>query len=121
MDFAFCILLCVIVPCALAAWFGTRFRSPLVALFVTWAISPIVSTVGTVVLVLVLKPLAPDTNSTVKTMTYFLGPLPGAISGLLAGPIAGIFAAMIVSGRRRNELAKSDVSDQSGVETQSKP
>lgn len=120
MDFLISCFLFIVTPCAMTAWFTTRFRSPLKALFVTWAMSPIMCVVVTVVVMLVLKPLTPDNNETVKTMTYFIGPLPPLIAGFVAGPIAGIVAAVVVDRRRRKELAKSDVSDESGSEAQSK-
>ena len=95
----------IVAPCVIAAWLGTRVRSPLIAFVLTWIATPLVSFLVTVVLAPVLRGLTPANNDgTGAIMIPFFG--------IVTGAIAGIVAAVIVK-RRGSEVApQADASDQ---------
>ena len=97
MGFLIGFPLFIIAPCAIAAWLGTRVRSPLVAFVLTWIATPFVSFLLTVVLAPVLRELTPANNDGTGAIMipYF---------GIVTGVIAGIVAALIVQ-RRDREVA----------------
>jgi hypothetical protein len=92
MGFLIGFPLFIVAPCAIAAWLGTRVRSPLIAFVVTWIATPLVSLVLTVVLAPVLRELTPANNDGTGAIMipYF---------GIATGVIAGIVAARIVKRR----------------------
>jgi len=78
----------IVAPCAVAAWIGTRLRSPIVAFFVTWALTPFASLVITVLGTPILPAITPPNNDgTGAIMLPFLGIVTGLIAGIVAGVI----------------------------------
>ncbi len=108
MSFVIGFPLFIVAPCAIAAWLGTRVRSPLIAFVVTWVMTPLVSYGITVLGTPVLRAITPANNDGTGAIMipYF---------GIVTGLIAGIVVAWIVK-RRRSEVAqKPDASDQREV------
>lgn len=105
MGFLIGFPLFIVAPCAIAAWLGTRVRSPLVAFVVTWIATPLVSFVITVVFTPVLRAITPANNDGTGAIMipYF---------GIATGAIAGIVAAMIVKWRDGEVAPTQDASDQ---------
>lgn len=105
MSFVIGFPLFIVAPCVIAAWLGTRVRSPLIAFVLTGIATPLVSFVLTVVFKPVLRAITPAGNDgTGAIMIPFFG--------IVTGAIAGIVAAMIVK-RRCGEVASNpDASDQ---------
>ncbi len=110
MGFLIGFPLFIVAPCAIAAWLGTRVRSPLIAFVLTWIATPFVSFVLTIVLAPVLRALIPANNDgTGAIMIPFLG--------IMTGVISGIVAAVIVK-RRGGEVApKPNASNQHETDT----
>lgn len=83
----------IVAPCAIAAWLGSRVRSPLIAFVLTWIATPFVSLVLTVALAPVLRGLIPANNDGTGAIMipYF---------GIVTGVIAGTVAAVIVKRRK---------------------
>ncbi len=110
MGFLIGFPLFIVAPCAIAAWLGTRVRSPLMAFVLTWIATPFVSFVLTVVFTPVLRAITPAGNDgTGAIMLPFIG--------IVTGLIAGIVAARIVK-RRGGEVApKPDVADQDEMDS----
>ena len=105
MSFLIGFPLFIVTPCVIAAWLGSRVRSPLIAFVLTWIATPLVSFVLTVALAPVLRELTPPNNDGTGAIMipYF---------GIVTGVIAGIVVAMIVK-RRGGEVApKPDASYQ---------
>ena len=92
-------------PCVIAAWLGTRVRSPLIAFVLTWIATPLVSFVITTVFTLVLRAITPAGNDGTGAII-----LP--FFGIVTGVIAGIIAAVIVQRRGRDVPPKPNVSEQ---------
>lgn len=91
----------IVAPCAIAAWLGTRVRSPLIAFVLTWIATPFVSFALTLVLAPVLRALVPaNSDGTGVIMIPFFG--------IVTGIIAGIVAAVIVQRRRGEAASKPD-------------
>lgn len=89
----------IVAPCAIAAWLGSRVRSPFMAFLLTWLATPLVSLVLTVVLAPVLRTLTPANNDgTGAIMIPFVG--------IVTGLIAGILAAVIVRRRGGGQALK---------------
>lgn len=105
MSFVIGFPLFIVAPCVIAAWLGTRVRSPFIAFVLTWVLTPLVSYVITVLGSPVLRAITPAGNDgTGAIMIPFFG--------IVTGLIAGIVVARIVQ-RRRGEVAqKPDASDQ---------
>jgi hypothetical protein len=67
-----------LAPCAIAAWLGTRVRSPMIAFAVAWVLTPLVSYVITVLGTPVLRAITPAGNDgTGAIMIPFLGIVTG--------------------------------------------
>jgi hypothetical protein len=99
MGFLIGFPLFILAPCAIAAWLGTRVRSPVIAFVLTWIATPLVSFVITVVFTPVLRAITPAGNDgTGAIMLPFFG--------IVTGLIAGIVAAVLVQRRNGREAAK---------------
>jgi hypothetical protein len=104
MGFLIGFPLFIVAPCVIAAWIGTRVRSPLIAFVVTWVLTPLVSFVLTIVGTPILRAITPANNDgTGAIMIPFFG--------IATGAIAGIVAAVIVR-RRGNVAPRPGVSEQ---------
>ncbi len=110
MGFLIGFPLFIVAPCAIAAWLGTRVRTPLIAFVLTWIATPLVSFVLTIVLTPVLRAITPANNDGTGAIMipYF---------GIVTGAIAGIVAAMIVKRRCGEVVPQPDASDQHEAET----
>lgn len=85
MGFLIGFPLFIVAPCAIAAWLGTRVRSPVVAFLVTWVLTPLVSYVITVLGTPVLRAITPAGNDgTGAIMIPFFGIATGVIAGIVA-------------------------------------
>lgn len=105
MGFLIGFPLFIVAPCAIAAWLGTRVRSPLIAFVVTWITTPLVSFVITSAFTPVLRAITPAGNDgTGAIMIPFFG--------IVTGVIAGIVAVMIVKRRGGEDAPRPDASDQ---------
>ncbi len=105
MGFLIGFPLFIVAPCAIAAWLGTRVRSPLIAFVLTWIATPFVSVAITIVFTPVLRAITPPNNDgTGAIMIPFFG--------IVTGAIAGIIAAVIVNRRRRDVAQMTNVSEQ---------
>jgi biotin transporter BioY len=99
MGFLIGFPLFIVAPCVIATWVGTRVRSSLVALLVTWGLTPLVSLVITVLGTPILRAITPANNDgTFAIMLPFFG--------IATGLIAGIAASVIVKRRIDREPAK---------------
>lgn len=58
MGFLIGFPLFIVAPCAIAAWLGTRVRSPVIAFFVAWVMTPHVTYVITVLGTPVLRAIS---------------------------------------------------------------
>lgn len=105
MGFLIGFPLFIVAPCAVAAWLGTRVRSPMIAFAVAWVLTPLVSYAITVLGTPVLRAITPAGNDgTGAIMIPFFG--------IVTGVIAGIVAARIVKRRGADVPPKPDVSVQ---------
>ena len=105
MSFLIGFPLFIVAPCAIAAWLGTRVRSPVIAFVLTWIATPLVSFGITVVFTPVLRSITPANNDgTGAIMIPFYG--------IVTGVFAGIIAAMIVKRRGSQVAPQADASDQ---------
>ena len=110
MSFLIGFPLFIVAPCAIAAWLGTRVRSPAVAFVLTWALTPLVSAVVTVLGIPVLRAITPANNDgTGAIMLPFFG--------IVTGLIAGIVAAEIVKRQAGEVRPKPDASNQHETDT----
>lgn len=112
MGFLVFVLLFIVAPCAIAAWLGTRVRSPLIALVLTWIATPLVSLVFTIVGTPVLRAITPAGNDgTGAIMLPFFGIVTGLIAGIVAARIVkrrGIEVAPIREDSKQSEPASRD-------------
>lgn len=109
MGFLIGFPLFIVAPCVIAAWLGSRVRSPLIAFVLTWIATPLVSLVITIVFTPVLRAITPAGNDgTGAIMIPFFG--------IVTGVIAGIVAAWIVKRRGGDVAPKPDASDQHETE-----
>ena len=93
MGFLIGFPLFIVAPCVVAAWIGTRVRWPVVALVMTWLLTPLMSFFVTVLGTPILRAFSPAGNDgTAAIMLPFLG--------VFTGLVAGIVASRVV--RRRN-------------------
>ena len=84
------ISLFIVAPCVIAAWLGTRIRRPLIAFFLAWVLTPVISLAFTVVFWPVLRELTPPNNDgTGAIMLPFLGIVTGLVAGIVAAIIVG--------------------------------
>jgi biotin transporter BioY len=110
MGFLIGFPLFIVAPCVIAAWVGTRVRSPVIALVVTWLLTPLGSLVITVLGTPILRAITPANNDgTFAIMLPFFG--------IVTGLIAGIVASVIVKRRSGEVTSKPDASDQHVAET----
>src|SRR5688572_28381521 len=93
MGFLIGFPLFIVAPCAIAAWIGTRVRSPVIAFVVTWVLTPLVSYVLTIAGTPILRAISPANNDGTGAIMipYF---------GIVTCAIAGIVAAVIVKRRQ---------------------
>jgi hypothetical protein len=105
----------IVAPGVIAGWFGTRVRRPVIAFFLAWIMTPIVTLIVTIALWPLLRALIPpDNDGTGAIMLPFLG--------IATGLVAGIVAAVIVGRRRDKGAATSAVRDRnSAVVTTAEP
>lgn len=109
MGFLIGFPLFIVAPCVIAAWVGTRVRSPIIAFAVTWVLTPFISAVVTVLGRPILRAISPASNDgTAAIMLTFYG----FVTGLIAGIVAGV----IVNRRITNESAKSSDSQKESHE-----
>lgn len=84
------LLLFILVPCAMAAWFGTRLRRPLVAFVLAWLLTPILTLVVEILLWPVLRALIPPNNDGTGAIML---PFFGILTGVIAGGVSAISVA----------------------------
>ncbi len=99
MGFLIGFPLFIVAPCVIAGWVGTRVRTPVVALVVTWLLTPFASYVITVLGAPILRAITPVGNDGTGTIIL---PFVGIVTGL----IAGFVAAGIVRRWSSQEIAK---------------
>ena len=87
MGFLIGFPLFIVAPCAIAAWLGTRVRSPMIAFVVAWVMTPLVSYGITVLGTPILRAITPAGNDGTGAIMI---PLFGFATGVIAGIVAAI-------------------------------
>lgn len=106
MGFLIGFPLFIVAPCVVAAWIGTRVRWPVVALVVTWLLTPLVSFFVTVLGTPILRAISPAGNDgTAAIMLPFLGVFTGLVAGLVTSGVV----------RRRNIAGTAKPTDNEGL------
>ena len=100
----------IVGPCVIAAWVGSRIRSPLIAFVVTWVLTPFVAGLVAALGIPILREITPVGND--GTIVFML-PLIGVVTGL----VAGIVAVVVVNRRIASEESqRQSGSTQSGLD-----
>ncbi|MDZ4688284.1 MAG: hypothetical protein SH850_24690 [Planctomycetaceae bacterium] len=90
----------IVAPVAIAAWVGSRVRSPLVAFVIAWMLTPVLTGLNVVLMIPAIRLASPPNNDgTGVIMLPFLG----LVTGLFAG-----IAAAVLSSRRKITSSSTD-------------
>jgi hypothetical protein len=102
------VLLFIGGPCAIALWIGMRAPWPLLAFFLAWVMTPLISLAMVVLLMPLIRATIPPGNDGTGVIMI-------PIYGILTGLIAGIAAAIMVSRRSKVAMTTTETIDTPGA------